>query len=223
MSPRLIPPRPSAEKVHGHDVYDRGFYRRFRALVTWCVSWRKTVIAITLGVFVLAIAGFGFVQQQFFPSANRPELVVDLWLPNGASIYATDEQARRFEKLLKTDPDIESYVVYVGGGTPRFYLPLDQQLNNANLAEFVVTTRSNQVRDQVARRLLDTLDNRFTLLRGRVNPLQNGPPVAYPVQFRVSGPDYAKLREVAQRVAQVVRANRNMLHVHLDGKSCPRW
>ena len=174
------------------------------------------MIGITLAIFALAIVGFGFVQQQFFPSANRPELVVDLWLPNGASIYATDEEAKRFEKLLKADPDVESFVVYVGGGSPRFYLPLDQQLNNANLAEFIVTTKSNSVRDKVAKRLLDTLDSQFTLLRGRVNPLQNGPPVAYPVQFRVSGPDYAKIREIAQQVAQVMRANRNMLHVHLD-------
>jgi len=214
--PRLIPPLPSAEHAHDQDVYNRGFYRRFRAAVTWCVTWRKTVIGITLAIFALAIVGFGFVQQQFFPSANRPELVVDLWLPNGASIYATDEEAKRFEKLLKADPDIESFVVYVGGGSPRFYLPLDQQLNNANLAEFIVTTKSNGVRDKVAKRLLDTLDSQFTLLRGRVNPLQNGPPVAYPVQFRVSGPDYVKIRQIAQQVAEIMRANRNMLHVHLD-------
>ena len=214
--PRLIPPPPSREKHHEQDVYQRGFYRRFRTVVTWCVTWRKTVIAVTLGVFALAIVGFGFVQQQFFPSANRPELVVDLWLPNGASIEATDAEAKRFEKLLAADPDIESFVVYVGGGSPRFYLPLDQQLNNANLAEFVVTTKSNQVRDQVGKRLLETLDNEFTLLRGRVNPLQNGPPVAYPVQFRVSGPDYTKIREIAWQVAEVVKANQNMMHVHLD-------
>ncbi len=214
--PRLIPPLPSPEHAHDQDVYNRGFYRRFRAAVTWCVTWRKTVIGITLAIFALAIVGFGFVQQQFFPSANRPELVVDLWLPNGASIYATDEEAKRFEKLLKADPDVESFVVYVGGGSPRFYLPLDQQLNNANLAEFIVTTKSNSVRDKVAKRLLDTLDSQFTLLRGRVNPLQNGPPVAYPVQFRVSGPDYVKIRQIAQQVAEIMRANRNMLHVHLD-------
>ena len=110
--------------------------------------------------------------------------------------------------MLEADPDVESYVVYVGGGSPRFYLPLDQQLFNANLAEFVVTTKSNSVRDTVAQRLLHKLDNQFTLLRGRVNPLQNGPPVAYPVQFRVSGPDYAKIaRRSPNRCAEVMRAN----------------
>ena len=213
--PRLPLPR-AAEPAHEHDVYDRPFYRRFRALVTWCVSHRWVVIAVTAGVFVLAILGFGLVQQQFFPSANRPELVVDLWLPNGASITATDAEARHFEKLLKADPDIDSFVVYVGGCSPRFYLPLDQQLQNANLAEFVVTTKGNQVRDKVAQRLLDALDGQFTLLRGRVSPLQNGPPVAYPVQFRVSGPDYRRIREIATQVAGVMRANPHMLHVHLD-------
>jgi len=214
--PRLIRPPAAPSRGHERDVYGGPFYQRFRRLVTWCVTWRKTVIAITAGLFVLSLVGFGFVQQQFFPSANRPELVVDLWLPNGASIDATDAEARRFEQVLNNDPDIESYVAYVGGGSPRFYLPLDQQLLNANLSEFVVTTKGNRVRDAVAQRLLDTLDNQFTLLRGRVSALQNGPPVAYPVQFRVSGPDYSKIREIANEVAQVLRANRNMLHVHLD-------
>jgi len=212
----LSPTRPPAAGHDDHDVYNRGFYRRFRAVVTWCVSHRRIVIGATAGVFVLAIVGFGAVQQQFFPSANRPELVVDLWLPNGASITATDAEAKRFEQVLAADPDIESYVVYVGGGSPRFYLPLDQQLNNANLAEFVVTTKSNEVRDRVGRRLLETIDNEFTLVRGRVNPLQNGPPVAYPVQFRVSGPDYIRIRQIATQVADVLRAHPNMSHVHLD-------
>jgi multidrug efflux pump len=215
--PRLVmSPSPREQSHDPHDVYNRPFYRRFRALVTWCVTYRKTVIGITLLIFVLAILGFGLVQQQFFPSANRPELVVDLWLPNGASITATDEQAQRFEEVLDADADVESYVTYVGGGSPRFYLPLDQQLINENLVEFVVTTKGNNVRDAVAQRLSDTIDSRFTLVRGRVNPLQNGPPVAYPVQFRVSGPDYAKLREIAFQVREVVRSNHSMVHVHLD-------
>jgi multidrug efflux pump len=198
------------------DVYHTRFYRRVRAVVGWCVGHRFVVIGATVAIFGLSIAGFGLVQQQFFPSANRPELVVDLWLPSGASIVATEREARRFEKVLQADADVESYVAYVGGGSPRFYLPLDQQLTNANLVEFVVTTRGNRVRDAVAARLMAKLDNEFTLVRGRVNPLQNGPPVAYPVQFRVSGPDFAELRRVGAQVADVMRANPNMVHVHLD-------
>jgi multidrug efflux pump len=216
---RLFPGRfdwQPAAPGHDHDVYRTPFYQRFRALVTWCVGHRFSVIGITIGVFVLAIAGFTLVQQQFFPSANRPELVVDLWLPAGASIVATEREAKRFEQLLQADADVESYVAYVGGGSPRFYLPLDQQLPNARIAEFVVTTRSNQVRDAVAERLMHKLDNEFTLVRGRVNPLQNGPPVAYPVQYRVSGDNFAELRRIAEDVAGVMRANPNMVHVHLD-------
>jgi multidrug efflux pump len=210
------PSNPGHPSSHGDDVYQTGFYRRFRRVVTWCVTRRWVVIGITVAVFLLSIAGFGLVQQQFFPSANRPELVVDLWLPSGASIVATDSEAKHFEQLLDADPDVESYVVYVGGGSPRFYLPLDQQLFNANLAEFVVTTRGNQVRDAVAERLLHKLDNEFTLVRGRVQPLQNGPPVAYPVQFRISGPNFGELRRLAEKIAEVMRANPHMYHVHLD-------
>ncbi len=202
--------------AHSDDVYGTPFYRRFRALVTWCVRRRWLVIGATAGVFLLAIAGFGLVQQQFFPSANRPELIVDLRLPAGASILATEQEAKRFEKVLAADPDVRSYVAYVGGGSPRFYLPLDQQLLNANLVEFVVTTRSNEVRDVVAERLMKRLTEEFTLVRARVNPLQNGPPVSYPVQFRVSGTDFAELRRIARDVQEIVRANPNMLNVHLN-------
>ena len=210
------PPPPKPQAGHEADVYDSPLYRRFRALVTWCVTFRKTVIAITGAVFVLSVVGFGLVQQQFFPSANRPELVVDLWLPNGSSISASDEQAKRFEKVLAADPDVASFVTYVGGGSPRFYLPLDQQLFNANLAEFVVTAKSNKARDALQARLEQVIENQLTLVRGRVSVLQNGPPVAYPVAFRVSGPDYDELRRIAGEVADVMRANEHMRLVHLD-------
>ena len=165
-----------------------------------------------VAVFVLSIAGFGLVQQQFFPSANRPELVVDLWLPSGASIVATEREAKRFEKVLE------------GRSRRRELCRLRRR--RAARASICRSTSScstptwpsssspregNQVRDAVAERLLDKLDNEFTLLRGRVNPLQNGPPVAYPVQFRVSGPDFAELR--AHRRAGRRRDARQSEHV----------
>src|SRR5690606_25966515 len=118
--------------------------------------------------------------------------------------------------VLEADPDVLSYVAYVGGGSPRFYLPLDQKLVNANLVEFVVTTRGDAVRDAVAERLMQRLTEAFTLVRARVNPLQNGPPVSYPVQFRVSGRDFTLLRRIARDVEGVMRANPHMLNVHLD-------
>jgi multidrug efflux pump len=201
---------------HGHDVYQKPFYRRFRAVVTWCVTWRRTVLAITGAVFALSLFGFQFVQQQFFPSSNRPELIVDLWLPQGASYQATEREVRRMEAKLGSDADIVNYVAYVGGGTPRFYLPIDQQLNHANFAQFVVLTRDNRAREAVVERLNRILDTEFTLLRGRVNRLENGPPVGYPVQFRVSGGDVAALRRIGNEVAAVMRANPHTLNVHLD-------
>jgi multidrug efflux pump len=201
---------------HGTDVYQKPFYRRFRTLVTWCVTWRKTVLAITGAVFAASLFGFQFVQQQFFPSSNRPELIIDLWLPQGASYQATEREVRRMEDKLKSDSDVVDYVAYVGGGTPRFYLPIDQQLNHPNFAQFVVLTRDNRAREQVIERLNGTLATEFTLLRGRVNRLENGPPVGYPVQFRVTGSDIATLRRTGNEIAAVMRASPHLENVHLD-------
>lgn len=206
---------PAGLEQHG-EVYRTPFYRVFRRVVTWCVTFRKTVIAVTGFAFVLALAGFGFVQQQFFPSANRPELIADIWLQEGASIAATAEEAKRFEAVLARDPDIEKYVSYIGSGSPRFYLPLDQQLPSSNLAEFVITAKNAKTRDALHARLVAVLSEQFTRTRFRVMPLQNGPPVAYPVAFRVMGPDIGELRRVSQQVADIVRSNPNMRGVHLD-------
>jgi multidrug efflux pump len=198
------------------DVYQKPFYRRFRVVVTWCVTRRKTVIGLTAAVFVLAIYGFQFVQNQFFPSSNRPELLIDLWLPQGASYAATENEAKRLEEKLKGDPDIENYVVYVGNGSPRFYLAMDQQLQHTNFAQFVVLARDNEARERIAARLETILADEFTLLRSRVNRLENGPPVGYPVQFRVSGRDVTTLRAVANEIASIMRQDPNTANVHLD-------
>ncbi|UCH46890.1 MAG: efflux RND transporter permease subunit [Betaproteobacteria bacterium] len=198
------------------DVYQKPFYRRFRVLVTWCVIHRKTVIGLTAVVFVLAIYSFQFVQNQFFPSSNRPELLVDLWLPQGASYEATENEARRLEEKLKGDPDIENFVVYVGNGSPRFYLAMDQQLQHTNFAQFVVLAKDNEARERIAERLEGILADEFTLLRSRVNRLENGPPVGYPIQFRVSGDDVTTLRAVANEIATIMRNDANTANVHLD-------
>jgi multidrug efflux pump len=213
--PRLVP-APGLPAVHDADVYHRPFYRRFRALVNWCVTWRKTVILVTIAVFALSMFGFRFVQQQFFPSSNRPELIVDLWLPQGASFQATEAQVKRFENWLKGDANIENYVAYVGNGSPRFYLPLDQQLGHPNFAQFVIVTKDNKAREIMAGKIDRILETEFSLLRGRVNRLENGPPVGYPVQFRVVGTDIPALRRIALDVADVVRSHPNAQNVHLD-------
>ena len=201
-------------------VYRKPFYLRFRALVTWCVQNRWTVIVITAAAFAASVFGFRFVQQQFFPAASRPELIVDLRLPEGASVPATAEQVKKMEKFLLTDPSvkdhIDNFVSYVGSGSPRFYLPFDQQLVNANFGQFIVNTKSNADREIVRERLLKLFDEDFPELRGRVNRLENGPPVGYPVQFRVVGEDKQRIRAIANEVAALMRDNKWTRDVNFD-------
>jgi multidrug efflux pump len=199
-----------------HDPYATPFYRRFRALVDWCVEHRKTVIAATVTAFLLSIVGFGFVQQQFFPDSTRPELMVDLKLTEGASLTATETQVKKLEAWLAQRPELENYVSYVGTGAPRFYLPLDQQLPQASFAEFVLLTKSTADRETLRSDLIALFEHDFSELRARVLRLENGPPVGYPVQFRVSGADIPTLRELARKVADVVRQNPHMRNVNLD-------
>jgi multidrug efflux pump len=211
--PRLVPPPAPS---HRGDAYDTPFYRRFRSLVEGCIAYRKSVIVATVVIFAVAMFGFRFVQNQFFPSSNRPELLVDLWLPQGAPFQTTETQVKRLEKRLAAEPGIENYVAYVGSGAPRFYLALNQELVHPNFAQFVVVATDNHAREALYERITRILDTEFTLLRGRVNRLENGPPVGYPVQFRVIGNDIAAVRALAEQVASTVRANPNVRNVHLD-------
>jgi len=199
-----------------HDPYATPFYQRFRKLVEWCVQRRKTVIAATVAMFVLAILGFGFVQQQFFPDSTRPELLVDMKLTEGSSLAATEKEVKKLEGWLAKRPELENYVSYVGSGAPRFYLPLDQQLPQASFAEFVLLTKDIKQREQLRRDLIALFDHDFSSLRARVLRLENGPPVGYPVQFRISGEDIATVRELARKAADVVRQNPNVHNVNLD-------
>jgi multidrug efflux pump len=199
-----------------HEVYDSPFYRRFRVAVNWCVAHRKTVMLLTLLAFAAALGGFRLVQQQFFPASTRLELLVDLRLPEGASLPATEAQARKLEAILGREEGIENFVAYVGSGSPRFYLPLDQQLPNSNFAQFVVLTRSLADRERIRQNLIRLFETDFPELRGMVQRLENGPPVGFPVQFRVSGEDIATLRALADEVAQVMRANPHLSNVQFD-------
>ncbi|MFC4159995.1 efflux RND transporter permease subunit [Chitinimonas lacunae] len=205
-------------KHHGeeHDVYQGRFYVAFRRIVTWCITYRKTVIVATVLAFVAAVALFKLVPKQFFPASNRPELMVDLWLPQAATYEMTEREVKTFEARLKGDPNIVSVTSYVGSGSPRFYLPLDQQLPNLNFGQLTVMTRDEHVREEVLRKITELFEREFPLVRGRVTRLENGPPVGYPVQFRVSGPDEAKLRPMADRVAEIMRGDSHIRHVNTD-------
>lgn len=197
-------------------VYQRGFYPAFRRLVEFCLRHRWWVILITVLGFAVSIGLFRHVEQQFFPYSDRPELLIDLWLPQGASIEATGAETERAEALLQNDEDISNYVSYVGAGAPRFYLPLYQQLDHDNFAQIVVLTKDLEARERVLARLRKAFDEGFTLLRVRLNRLENGPPVGYPIQFRVRGRDIPKAKAIAEQVATIVRSNRHVHDVHLD-------
>ncbi|MGO4151941.1 efflux RND transporter permease subunit [Cupriavidus sp. YAF13] len=209
----LLKARPAGEGEQ-HEVFDTPFYNRFRRLVHWCVTWRKTVIAITLVAFGLGLYAFKFVEKQFFPDSSRPELMVELWLPEGTSFAQTEAEAKRFEAALRGDREIASLTTFVGSGAPRFYLPLDQIFPQTNVAQVIVMPAEVALRDRVRQRVVDLLARDFPQLRGRVKLLPNGPPVPYPVQFRVIGPDAAGVRKLADEVRAVMSANPNTVGVN---------
>ncbi len=198
------------------DLYQRPFYRVFRGIVGWCVRRRWLVISITLGIFIGSLAGFKYVNHNFFPTSNRPELIVDLWLPQSASFIAAEARAKQLETLLNQDPEISNYVGYIGGGSPRFYLPLGQELRHKNLAQYVVLTTGPEERAAVRQRLQQGVAALFPDLRVRVRPLFNGPPVNYPVQFRVSGDNNTQIRAIAARVATVMAQDPATRNIHLN-------
>ncbi|WHP04611.1 efflux RND transporter permease subunit [Acinetobacter corruptisaponis] len=210
-------PAPVVE-AHGqhHDPYQSRFYQSFRNVVEICITYRKTVIAVTVGIFVLSVAMFKLVPQQFFPPSNRAEILVDLKLEEGASLTATEQAVHKVEQFLSKQKGIDNYVAYVGTGSPRFYLPLDQQLPQASFAQFVVLASSLDDRDEIRRSLETQIKQLLPQVRTRVSLLENGPPVGYPLQYRVSGEDLATVRVEAQKVAKVLSEDPNTTNVHLD-------
>lgn len=201
---------------HHYDPYQSSFYLRFRKMVEFCVTYRKTVIATTVGIFVLSVLMFKIVPQQFFPPSNRAEILVDLKLEEGASLTATEQAVKKVEKFLSKQKGIDNYVAYVGTGSPRFYLPLDQQLPQASFAQFVVLASSLDDRDEIRRSLDKQIRQLLPQVRTRVSLLENGPPVGYPLQYRVSGEDQNLVRQEAQKVAKLISENPNTTNVHLD-------
>jgi multidrug efflux pump len=205
---------------HGGDIYDSPFYQRFRALVVWCLRHRWLVIFATIAVFALSLVAFNKgVQKQFFPAASRPEVMVDIWLPQGASLKATEREVKRVEALIDKDPGIESWSSYIGNGAPRFFLSLDQQLFADNFGQMVIVTKGLKEREEVKNKLeaaFDAADGSWSHLRLRVVRLENGPPVGYPVQFRILGEDLAALRDGAESISTVMRAHPNLRNVNFD-------
>ena len=210
----LLKVKPHAPDAPPPEVFDTPFYHRFRHMVDWCVAHRWITIAATIGIFALGLVGMGRVQQQFFPDSSRPEIMVDLWFPEGTSFAANEAVVRRVEQRLMEQEGVASVAAWVGSGTPRFYLPLDQVFPQPNVSQFIVLAKSLPERESLRLRLPRLLAEEVPEARGRVKLLPNGPPVPYPVQFRVVGSDPAVLRERADEVKALMRGNANLIGVN---------
>ncbi|MFV3075967.1 efflux RND transporter permease subunit [Niveispirillum fermenti] len=217
MGYKMLPAAHEGKPAEDHNAaYDKPLYRRLRASLVWTVRHRFLVIGLTLAAFGLSVVGFGFVQQQFFPSSARLELVVDLELPEGTSIAVTRQRVAEMEAIFAAEKGVESHSAFIGGGAPRFYMPLNQELNRPNFAQFILMTHSLDDTVVLSHSLPRLLETRFPDLRIRVARLENGPPVGYPIQFRVMGRDPETLRTIAGELRDLIRANPNTVDANLD-------
>jgi multidrug efflux pump subunit AcrB len=191
-------------------------FRAYRGFLDAAIRAKWLTILLTVGMFAASVLALPLVPRQFFPSSDRPELVVDLSLPQNASIYATDTLAQRFDAALKGDPDVVRWSTYVGRGAIRFYLPLNVQLPNDFFAQAVIVAKDVAARERLRRKLEKLLAEEFPSVVERVYPLELGPPVGWPVQYRVSGPDLAKVREIALELARVVAKDPQAVLTNFD-------
>jgi multidrug efflux pump subunit AcrB len=212
-------PKDVAKHGHAdpHAIYETRTYRALRGIIELCVRWRKTAVLATVGIFVAAVVGFGSVQQQFFPLSERPELFFQMRLPEGTAIGTTLETARKAEALLGDDPDVATATTYIGQGSPRFWLGLNPQLPNESFAEIVIVSKDVEARERIKARLDKALaEGALSEARVRVDRFSFGPPVGFPVQFRVVGSDPAKVRDIAFQVRDTMRTNANVVDPHLE-------
>ena len=214
---KLLPDIKVHQNHDPHAIYETRIYRRLRAVIQWCVDHRITTVAATVGVFTASIAAFGHVQQQFFPLSERPELFLQLRLPEGTAFNVTEKTVKQAEALLRDDNDISTYTAYVGQGSPRFWLGLNPQLPNEAFAEIVIVAKGVEARERVKAKIENAVENGgLPEARVRVDRFNFGPPVGFPVQFRVIGPDTGKVREIAYQVRDVMKANPNVRDPQLD-------
>jgi multidrug efflux pump subunit AcrB len=191
-------------------------FRTYRAFLTWALRAKWLTLAVTLGMFVASLFAIRLIPNQFFPASDRPELLIDMTLPQNASIFASETVARRLDDILKDDPDVARWSTNVGRGAIRFYLPLNVQLPNNFFSQAVVVAKTVGARERLRVKLEKVLANEFPDLVSRVSTLELGPPVGWPIQYRVSGPEIAQVREIALKLAQVVAKNTQVVHVNYD-------
>ena len=198
------------------NVYDSKFYRKFRSTLTWCLERRKLVLAVTLACFVGSIFLFQLIRQEFFPPSLRKEIIVEMNMPEGSAIRATEAEAARFAKEFENDPDLVGYSYHVGEGAPRFVLTSEPTLPNNTYAQFIFVAKDLAARNRINEKANGILAEKFSEVRSHVKLLQTGPPSAYPVMLRVSGIDHDKTKEIAQKVGAVMNAKPYLKDVNFD-------
>ncbi len=201
---------------HPNAMFQGRFYGALRGLIDLCMRRRLWTIGVTMAVFLLGGYGMGLTEKQFFPSSDRAEILIELWLPEGSSLRATEEQTQRVETFLAADADVANFVAYVGNGSPRYYVSLDQQLFRPNFAQLVILTPDVASRDRLMPKLRQHLQDQYPGVRARAYRTPLGPPVSYPLQFRVVGPEVATLKALGEQVAGVIRDDPAARDVHLD-------
>src|SRR4029079_5292795 len=211
---------PDIKVHHNHDphaIYETRVYRALRSVIQWCVNHRVKTVLATVAVFVASIVAFGHVQQQFFPLSERPELFLQLRLPAGTAFNVTEKAVQKAEALLRDDKDIGTYTAYVGQGSPRFWLGLNPQLPNESFAEIVIVSKDVEARERIKARIEKAVaEGALSEARVRVDRVNFGPPVGFPVQFRVVGPDATKVLYMPYQVREIMRTDDQVIHPHLD-------
>ena len=207
--------KPKGDGETEHDPYDTKFYQRFRRLLVWCLTHKKTVLIATVGVFIASIGLLGLVKQQFFPASTRPELIIQLELPEGSSIKNSDAVARQFAQKIEGDPQISYYTYHVGEGAPRFVLSFDPTSYKPNFTEFIIVAKDAKARDELQTKYRKLLIEEFPNVQFHTKVINNGPSSDYPVMLRVKGYDVDKVRDIAEQARTIMAANPHTRNVNL--------
>lgn len=208
--------KPAAKADEG-EMYQSRFYLAFRGLLNWFLEHRKIVLATTAGLFALSIAMMGMIKQEFFPPSIRPEIIIDMELPEGSSLKASGQAASRFAQFLDDNSEeIENYTYYVGEGAPRFVLTVDPKLPTDNLSQFVIVAKDADNRDALTAKLRDYLAENIPEVKTNISVIQTGPPAPYPIMLLVSGYDKDKVRDIASQVADRVAQDPNNTDINMD-------
>ena len=208
--------KPAAKADEG-EMYQSRFYLAFRGLLNWFLGHRKIVLATTASLFALSIAMMGMIKQEFFPPSIRPEIIIDMELPEGSSLKASGQAASRFAQFLdENSEEIENYTYYVGEGAPRFVLTVDPKLPTDNLSQFVIVAKDADNRDALTAKLRDYLAENIPEVKTNISVIQTGPPAPYPIMLLVSGYDKDKVRDIASQVADRVAQDPNNTDINMD-------